>query len=312
MAGGRPVRPPLCLFGYPSSSLLLPATSHLPPAFPDRSQGIPPLAPASPKRDHSNEMIRLLRFAPSLLALALATSLQAQSPVPSLPFGVGERLEFRVVLSRFGDVGHGVMRVESDSASGGRLWLMRFELEAGKGPIRAVDRTASWFDPTRFAIERFEKRERHPLSRSAEVVTIDRAARTFTDSGKAAAALGSDLPLDELSFLYLLRTLPVDRDTTMSIDRHFDPARNPTIVRVRAGDVIETPVGLFRTRLVEMEVRDPKRYRGTGIIKIHLSDDACRIPVRIESRMPVLGVTTLTLAGWASPPRYPGALLCEG
>jgi hypothetical protein len=239
-----------------------------------------------------------------------ATTLGAQ--VPKLPFVVGERLEYRVRLTALGDVGHGVMHVESDSASGGRLWLMRFELEAKKGPIRAIDQTASWFDPTRFAIERFEKRERHPLSRSVEVVTIDRAAHTFTDSGHAPAALGSESPLDELSFIYLLRTLPIDRDTTIRIDRHFDPTRNPTILRVRAGEVIETPVGLFRTRLVEMEVRDPKRYRGTGTIKLHFSDDECRIPVRIESRMPVLGVTTLTLAGWASPPRYPGALLCEG
>lgn len=239
-----------------------------------------------------------------------ATALGSQAP--PFPFAVGERLEYRVVLSVLGDVGGGVMRIESDSASAGRLWVMRFEMEAGKGPIRAHDRTASWFDPARFAIERFEKRERHPLSRSVEVVTIDRAARTFTDSGSAALALGAELPLDELSFLYLLRTLPLDRDTTLRVDRHFDPARNPTILRVGAGEVIETPVGLFRTRLVEMEVRDPKRYRGTGVIRLHLSDDACRIPVRIESRMPVLGVTTLTLSGWSHPPRYPGALSCEG
>jgi hypothetical protein len=247
----------------------------------------------------------------SLVALVFAVPALSAQAAP-LPFAVGERLEYRVELSVLGDVGGGVMRIERDSASAGRLWVMRFELDAGKGPIRASDRTASWFDPERFAIERFEKRERHPLSRSVEVVTIDRVARTFTDSGKAAAPLGADAPLDELSFLYLLRTLPLDRDTTLRVDRHFDPARNPTILRVRAGEIIETPVGLFRTRLVEMEVRDPKRYRGTGTIKLHLSDDACRIPVRIESRMPVLGVTTLTLAGWSHPPRYPGALPCEG
>jgi hypothetical protein len=251
--------------------------------------------------------VRLL----SLFLLALASTAGAQS-TPVLPFKVGERLEYRVVLSVLGDVGSGVMRIESDSASAGRLWVMRFELEAGKGPIRAVDRTTSWFDPAHFRIERFEKHERHPLSRSTEIVRIDLAAHTFADSGEAVAALGSDQPLDELSFLYFLRTLPLDRDTTIRVDRHFDPARNPTIVRVRSGEIIETPVGLFRTRLVEMEVRDPKRYRGTGTIRLHFSDDECRIAVRIESRMPVLGVTTLTLAGWSHPPRYPGALSCEG
>jgi hypothetical protein len=46
---------------------------------------------------------------------------------------------------------------------------------------------------------------------------------------------------------------------------------------------------------VEMRVKDPRRYKGEGVLRIHLTDDACRIPVRIESTMPVLGTTVLTL-----------------
>ena len=117
-------------------------------------------------------------------------------------------------------------------------------------------------------------------------------------------------PLDELSFMYFLRTLPLRRDTTMEFSRHFDAERNPTIVRVVGHDTLTTPAGIFRVAIVEMEVRDPKRYKGTGIIRMHLSVGDCQLPVRIESRMPVLGTTTLTLTGWAHPPRYPGALDC--
>ena len=52
-----------------------------------------------------------------------------------------------------------------------------------------------------------------------------------------------------------------------------------------------------------MRVRDPRRYRGEGVIRIHLSDDAGRVPVRIESRMPVVGTAVMLLrARTVAPP----------
>jgi hypothetical protein len=235
--------------------------------------------------------------------------------VTALPFRVGESLEYEVRVARLGNVGEGKMWVEGPTLERGvTTWRLRFELEAGKGPIRGVDKTSSWIDPSRreLSTRKFVKEERHPLSRSREDVEIVADSglwRDLTEKGKTHT-LGSASPLDELSFLYFLRTLPLDRDTTMSFDRHFDPARNPTVVRVVGRDTLRTSAGVFRTRIIEMEVRDPKHYKGTGIIRIHLNEGDCRVPVRIESRMPVLGATTLTLKGWAHPPGYPETIIC--
>lgn len=244
---------------------------------------------------------------------ATASRAQQAVPPPALPFQPGEALSYQVRVSRIGDVGTGRMWIEGPVAEGGTLaWRLRFDMDAGKGPIRASDRTSSWIDPLRFAMVRFEKTERHPLSRSEERVLIDTVARRWSDADGRSGPLGSDAPLDELSFIYLLRTLPLDSGTVIRLDRHFDAARNPTIVRVVGRDTLTTPAGIFRTRIVEMEVRDPKRYRGSGIIRIHIDEGGCRMPIRIESRMPVLGVTTLTLTSWLHPPPYPGAELCDG
>ena len=250
----------------------------------------------------------------TLLGLG-ATASRAQQVVPpaALPFQPGEALTYQVRVSRVGDVGTGRMWIEGPVTEGGTsVWRLRFEMEAGKGPIRASDRTTSWLDPLRFAIHRFEKSERHLLSRSEERVTIDSLTKRWSDAGGRSGPLGNDAPLDELSFIYLLRTLPLDSGAVLRLDRHFDAARNPTIVRVVGRDTLTTPAGNFRTRIVEMEVRDPKRYRGTGTIRIHIDEGGCHMPVRIESRMPVLGVTTLTLTAWLHPPPYPGAELCDG
>lgn len=237
----------------------------------------------------------------------------ATMPPSRPPFPIGEALEYRVHVAVGGNVGRGQMRVEGPVAEQGvSAWKLVFELDAGRGPVRASDRTISWLDPVRFATLRFEKTERHPLSRSEERVVIDTEAGTWRDGDGPAQPLGSRVPLDELSFIYFLRTLPMDRDSTYAFDRHFDATRNPTIVHVGAEEVIETPVGIFRTRRVEMQVRDPKRYRGTGTIRVNIAVDDCRVPVRIRSSMPLLGATTLSLIGWVAPPRYPGALPCEG
>ncbi|HRQ78401.1 MAG TPA: DUF3108 domain-containing protein [Gemmatimonadaceae bacterium] len=253
-----------------------------------------------------------LVLAASIFSARAAAALQGPPPPERLPFAVGEALEYSVHVTVGGTVGAGQMRVEGPVVERDvSTWRLVFDMRAARGPIRAVDRTVSWLDPRRFRITRFEKTERHPLSRSEEKVAIDQVAGTWRDEvTERSQPLGSPAPLDELSFIYFLRTLPLDRDTTFEVSRHFDPARNPTVIRVLGEELVETPVGIFRTRIVEMDVRDPKRYRGAGTVRLNIDTADCRVPVRIVSRMPVLGTTTLLLTGWASPPRYPGAMPC--
>jgi len=92
-----------------------------------------------------------------------------------------------------------------------------------------------------------------------------------------------------------VRTLPLVMDTTYTFDRHFDAARNPISVHVVRRDTLTTPSGPVATVLVEMRVKDPRHYRGDGVISINLSDDAERIPVRIASTIPGVGTTIFTL-----------------
>jgi len=69
-----------------------------------------------------------------------------------------------------------------------------------------------------------------------------------------------------------------------------------------AREVTDTKAGKFATLKVEMRVRDPRHYRGEGSIILNLTDDARRIPVRIESTVPVYGKTVLTLETLSPPP----------
>jgi len=171
------------------------------------------------------------------------------------------------------------------------------------GPVKAEDRTASWLDPHRMAALRFSKRERHPLSKHDERIELFPDERRWEGADGEHGASSTDAPLDELSFMYYLRTLPLEVNTTYRVERHFDAARNPTVLRVVGREPVRTADGTWRTLLVEMRVRDPRRYRGDGVIWLNVSDDACRLPVRIQSAMPVVGRAVLTLESYAGQER---------
>lgn len=220
-----------------------------------------------------------------------------QAPSPDrLPFAVGERLTYRARVAKLGASGRGTMWIEGPVTVRGRsVYVLRFDFQAALGPVKAVDRTESWFDPVAMASLRFHKHERHPLSRHTERVELFPERRRWEAEDGRVGESPTDAPLDELSFMYFIRTLPLADDSTHRFNRHFELDRNPASVRVLRREMVTTAAGEFRTILVEMRVRDPRRYRGEGVIRINLSDDTRRLPVRIESTMPIVGKAVLTL-----------------
>lgn len=232
----------------------------------------------------------------ALLASAGPAAPEGQAPRPALPFGPGEEMVYHA-SSRLGRIGTGTLRVEGpEEVAGRRTLLLRFDFSGRLGPARVEDHTRSWLDPARFHALRYSKRERSPVTRADVDVQFDPARRSWRTEAGDTGSLTTDEPLDELSFLYFLRTLSLEDGQTLNLRRHYDPDRNPVEVRVLGRRQTRTPAGEFATVEVEMRVRDPQRYRGKGgSIRLFLTDDERRIPVRIESSVPVLGRMVMTL-----------------
>ena len=230
---------------------------------------------------------------------ALAAQLQPAlvgATIPSRPFAVGERLRYAVRLSAVNLRGHGAMWVDGpELVRGTETWVLHFGFRARLGPVKVSDTTESWLDPRRMASLRFVRRERHPVSSHDEDVALFPEEKRWSDADGRSGAAITTAPLDELSFIYLLRTIPLEPDSSYRFNRHFDSARNPTTVRVIGREKVAVGAGTFDAVLVEMRVRDPARYRGEGVIRIHFTDDARRLPLRIESTLPVAGTALLTL-----------------
>lgn len=228
----------------------------------------------------------LLRALLGAAALPMAAGAQSAQ----LPFSPGEQCVYRG-SNALGRIGTGTMAVEGGAAGS---YLLRFDFRGRVGIFRVVDQTRSWFDPRGMASSRYTKHERSPISSRDEDVQMDRGSGRWR-SAAANGAMATDSPLDELSFIYYIRSLRLAEGDRYDLNRHYDARRNPVTVRVIGRGPITVPAGRFQTIEVEMRVRDPQRYQGDGVIQFHFTDDARRIPVRIESAIPRAGRMVLSL-----------------
>jgi len=234
-----------------------------------------------------------------LVALFLVTTHTglAQADRAALPFAAGESLRYRAVSGRVGTFGTGVMRVEGPVTVRGEETLrLCFDFQGRVGPFKVRDGTRSWIVARKMLSLRYQKSERSPLGARDEAVEIFPTEQRWADaSGVGGGHTPSLQPLDELSFLYFIRTLPLGEGSSHHLLRHFDQERNPVILRVLRRERVTVPAGEFATIVVEMRVRDRRVFAGNGALVLYLTDDARRIPVRIESSFPGVGATRLLL-----------------
>lgn len=236
-----------------------------------------------------------MRHSAALLSVGLFT-VGSATTASQLPFVPGEKLVYDVTVERNHKVGEASMWIEGPvDVRGTSTYLLRFDSRVRIALMSGVSTSSSWFDPEAGASLRFRKSERSPLGHADESVEMFPATKSWTGADGTTGVSPQGSPLDELSFIYFIRTLPMVAGEARRYDRHFDAARDPVIIQVVRPEIIPTAMGEVKTMLVEMRVRDPKHYKEDGVIRFNISNDACRLPVRIESTMPVIGKAVLTM-----------------
>jgi hypothetical protein len=234
-----------------------------------------------------------LRLAVAALACS-AVPARAQAPRAAFPFAPGEACTYRG-SGPLGRMGSGTFAVDADQVDGKPAWLLRFDFRGRLGIVGVENHTRSWFDPAETASFHFTKMEKSPLSTKRQDVRMDVQTHRWSGLQEQGGDMPTAAPLDELSFVYFLRTLRLADGDSYTFTRHYDTARNPVRVRVIGRGRIRVPAGEFQTIEVEMRVRDPRHYDREGVIQFHFTDDARRIPVRMESQIPVAGRMVLSL-----------------
>jgi hypothetical protein len=234
----------------------------------------------------------LAMVASGVVALAAG---HAQDPPPdasppgaprTTPWAVGERLDYGVKFGLF-NVGRAYMEVLGiDTIRGEPCYHVQFVIH-GRTPFYSLnDSLQSWFGVNDLVSRRFSQdteengRLRH---RRYEIHPDQRIwIRNATDTGRTVAE-----PLDEASFFFFARSVPLDIGQTYSFARYFHEDRNPVTLQVLQRQNISVPAGRFRTIAVRPIFKSKGLFGQGGQAIIWFSDDEARIPVRFRSSLPI-------------------------
>lgn len=243
-------------------------------------------------------MIGRLRVAALLAASLLALSPAAartlplpaaaarpapQSAPPRFPFGVGERMEYEV---RFGGIraGTGFMEVNAfESIRGRDAYHTIFRVRGGTLFFKVDNRFDSWIDAESLSSLRFKQdqregsreRERHYEIFPSRAVYVEEDGREFPSVRE---------PLDDGSFLYFVRTVPLEVGREYSFDRYFKPDRNPVKIRVLRRERVKVPAGEFNAVVLQPVIKAKGLFSEGGHAEVWISDDPRRALLQVRTR----------------------------
>ena len=215
-----------------------------------------------------------------------------------VPFGPGERLTYNV---KIGIINSGSAHMEVlgiDSIREEPSYHLEMSLKGSLlfGAVQVNDHYQSWLgtrsvsshrytsDVNQLTYSRYRNFEFRPEEMSWEETESG-------DMGRLATAL----PLDDISFLYFVRTLPLEIGQTYTLPRYFKKEGNPVVIKVEGKRVIEVPAGTFNTIVVRPIIKTRGLFSEGGEAELYLTDDDNKHLVYLRSKIPIVGSVTLHL-----------------
>lgn len=240
---------------------------------------------------------RLRRPLLPLLFCLLALPAQAAGGGPAAAFAPGERLTYEIRWM-FVPAGESVLEVAPTDAVDGRpAWhfVLTVRTNAFVDAFYKVrDRVEAWVDVGMNRSLRYRKHQREGRHRIRDVrVAFDweNGLATYTNRGEVRAPIR--LPpgaFDPLGALYFTRLADLAPGTVLRRPVTDGKRTVEGRARVLGRERIRVTAGVFDTLVVEPDLRDVRgvfEKSPEGRIRLWLSDDGRRIPVRVRSEVAV-------------------------
>jgi len=213
---------------------------------------------------------------------------QSSAPAPRrapVPFQVGERMTYDV---RFGPVkvGSGSMEVLGlEDVRGRETWHTQFKVRGGTFFYKVNDVMKSWIDTETLSSLRYVQDFQEGGRDREKTYEIFPERRVYVEHGKEGEQPTVSEPLDDGSFLYFVRTIPLEVGQTYVFDRYFKPDRNPVKIRVLRRERVSVPAGTFDAIVVQPIIRAKGIFSENGRAELWLSDDSSRIMLQMKSQL---------------------------
>jgi hypothetical protein len=227
------------------------------------------------------------RAAPRLLGMLaflplLALALPAQEHILPVPYAVGERMDYDVSFGKL-HVGSASMEVIGvDEIRGRDAWHTIYQVHGGLRFVYNVDDTfESWIDRRTGNSLRFKQNLNEGRRDMERLFEIYPNRSLYSENGDSLRASVAN-PLDDGSFLYFLRTIPLVVGQTYTFERYFRPDRNPVTIKVLRKERIEVPAGAFDAIVVQ-PINTKGIFSENGHAEVWLSDDPRHVMLMLKS-----------------------------
>jgi hypothetical protein len=217
-------------------------------------------------------------------------------PLP-VPFGPGERLEYDVKLGILGKRGQGYMSVGDLQTVRGRItYHVTMAYDGGWLGARVNDHFQSWIDVTNLVTLRsIENTHQLRRKRYKHFEFYPEEMRWERADADNSGELASDVPLDQISFFFFVRSVPLEVGAEYTFNRYYKESGNPVILRVLRRETVEVPAGTFSTIVVRPIIRSSGLFGQGGEAELYFTDDDRRHLVLMKSKIPLLGALSLHL-----------------
>lgn len=215
------------------------------------------------------------------------------SEPPAYPFAVGETLQYQATLGYFPIGAATAVVARTTRERGAEAFVFTAVGEGGPPGLRARYEMTSWARSSALASLRFHRRLTQGSKVDEERYQIVPDSGRYRQEGVPRDWVAPKGALDELAYLYYLRTIPLEVGQSFTMSRYFKTGYNPVQVRVTG----RAPLTLFDGRTVPCYTIELTSRGST--MAVSLTDDAQRLPVQLTLPLPY-GSVTLTLSSTAA------------
>ena len=230
--------------------------------------------------------------------------------IAKVPFGVGESLTYKV---KFGplDVGEAEMRVIGiETVSGHSTYRIQFSIKGGTFFYKIDDKQESWLDIALLASRRYIQNLHQGDYERFRQYEFDLEKRVYHRNDGETGSI-PEYALDEASFIYYVRSVPLEVGETYQWDRYYRFDRNPVVLHVLRRERVKVPAGEFDTIVVRPIIKTRGIYSEGGEAEVFFTDDERRLPVQLRSKFK-LGSLYLELTDFELGEKLTADMLAQG
>jgi hypothetical protein len=201
----------------------------------------------------------------------------------TLPFEVGERLTYNAKVTGM-NAGKASISIENiETVRGVPTYHAIFDIKGRVLFKRFENHYESWFDTSSLVTMRMSQKT-PDLDKHYEFYP-DRKIYVKNDSSGENPSVS--MPIDECSFLFYLRTLPLEVGKTYTVDRYYHADRNPIVVTVDRREHVSVPAGDFDAVVLKPVIKSNGLFSVKGAAEVWLSTDPTHTLLKLRSGLPV-------------------------